>query len=150
MDYGKIENEWSVAREEAANKQEAAMLERDGFLPIGPTPEKPGDGYARRYDVSLDGKSIVVSWEIPPPPPRTISKFKLKLAIAQAGLLQQFTALLSQVEVAPGYWGDEAFADAVTLDEDNEKFKDAVKAVKQQFGMTDEEVERILAASVAD
>lgn len=125
-------------------------------LETTPAPETQ-DGYHAEaryaYDSAETPTRIVQSWEVvqdPPPPPRTISKFKLKLAIAQAGLLSQFTSLLSQVEVAPGYMGDAAFADAVTLDEDNPKFAAAVQLVKQQFGLTDEQVEAILAASIAD
>lgn len=128
----------------------------EGCLPLVYTdpPDVPaGRGYqwGARYR-RVEGERIEQFWveEEAPVVPRTISKFKLKLAIAQAGLLSDFTNLLSQVEVAPGYMGDEAFRDAVTLDDDNPKFKAAVKLVKQQFGMTDEEVERILAASVAD
>lgn len=131
-------------------------LRADNYLPLVYTapPDVPaGRGYYwnARYR-RIEDERIEQFWveEEAPVVPRTISKFKLKLAIAQAGLLSDFTTLLSQVEVAPGYMGDEAFRDAVTLDDDNPKFKAAVQLVKQQFGMTDEEVERILAASVAD
>lgn len=115
------------------------------------------DGYHAEpryaYDSEEKPTRIVQSWEVvqdPPPPPRVFSKFKLKMAIANEGFLPQFTSLISQVEVAPGYIGDEAFRDAVTLDEDNQKFKDAVRLAKTALGITDEDVERILAASVAD
>ena len=114
--------------------------------------EDPAAGTHWEARYALDGGDVVQSWvqvENPPPPPRTFSKFRLKLAIASAGFLPQFEQLLASVEVLPGYSGAAAFADAVTLDEDNEKFKDAVKAVKSQFGLTDEQVEEILAASVA-
>ena len=126
-----------------------------GYHPFDESPrpsEDPAAGthWEPRYALA-DGR-IAQSWaQVPdqPAPPRTISRFKLKLAIAQAGLLGSFTQLLSGVQVAPGYTGADAFADAVTLDEDNPKFKDAVAAAKQAFGLTDEDVERILAASVA-
>lgn len=125
-------------------------------LDTTPAPETQ-EGYHAEpryaYDNDEAPTRIVQSWEVvqdPPPPPRTISKFKLKLAIASKGFLPQFEQLLASVEVLPGYSGAAAFADAVTLDEDNEKFKDAVKAVKSQFGLTDEQVEQILSASIAD
>lgn len=121
-----------------------------------PAPETQAGYHAEKryaYDSDETPTRIVQSWEVvqdPPPPPRTISKFKLKLAIASKGFLPQFEQLLASVEVLPGYSGAAAFADAVTLDEDNEKFKDAVKSVKQQFGLTDAEVEEILSASIAE
>lgn len=125
-----------------------------GFYPLDETPmpeARDGWHYEARY--ALTCSRIVQSWvevENPPAPPRTFSKYKLKLAIADAGLLSQFEALLSSVEVRPGYSGAAAFADAVTLDEDNLKFAEAVAAVKQTFGLTDEQVEAILASSVAE
>lgn len=122
-----------------------------------PMPENPQEGYHYEqrfaYDNDEAPTAIVRSWvevENPPPGPRTFSKFKLKLAIASAGYLDEFTMMLSSVEVAPGYDGAAAFADAVTLDEDHPKFKDAVQMAKDNLGLTDEDVERILAASVAD
>ncbi len=43
----------------------------------------------------------------------------------------------------------DAFADAVNLSESNDGFKAAVQAAKTALGVTDEQVEAILAASVA-
>lgn len=154
-EYARILDDGTLEITTPDNAETLSMRVAQGFLPFDrrdmPTEILPrGQYYAPRYRID-DGRCVeywvVVQGEIHP---RTISKYKLKLAIAQAGLLQQFTALLSQVEVAPGYWGDEAFRDAVTLDEDNKKFADAVQLVKQQFGLTDAEVEQILSASVAD
>ena len=105
------------------------------------------------YDSDETPTRIVQAWDVvpdPPAPPRTISKFRLKLAIANAGFLPQFEQLLASVEVLPGYSGAAAFADAVTLDEDHPKFRDAVAAVRERFGLTAEEVEAFLAASVAE
>ena len=119
--------------------------------PQAPDDPREGYHYEQRYADGEDG--IQVSWvevEDPPPPPRTFSKFKLKLAIANAGFLAQFEQMLAQVEVLPGYSGAAAFADAITLDEDHPKFAAAVAMAKQEFGLTDEQVEAILAASVAE
>lgn len=135
-----------------------AYLNSQGWYRLAETPmpePRTGYHYERRfaYDNDEAPTAIVRSWvevEDPPPPPRTFSKFKLKLAIASAGYLDEFTTMLSSVEVAPGYMGDEAFRDAVTLDEDHPKFRDAVQMAKDNIGLTDEQVEAILAASVAD
>lgn len=123
-----------------------------GFYIHGGFPEAD---YSVAYDPVEAQREYVetnrkVEEETPDPSaPRTFSKFKLKLAIASKGYLDEFTSMLAEVEVAPGYNGAAAFADAVTLDEDHPKFKDAVKKAKDNLGLTDDDVERILAASVA-
>lgn len=125
-----------------------------GYFPlVTPVQPEPREGYHYEARYTDDGDRIVTSWveaENPPPPPRTFSKFKLKLAIANAGFLAQFEQMLAQVEVLPGYSGAAAFADAITLDEDHPKFAAAVVLAKQEFGLTDEQVEEILAESVAE
>ena len=133
------------------------LLESLGFrpmlIPIQPDPEEAGDGKHWEPRYSLDEQFIRLTWtavDDPPPPPRTFSKFRLKLALAAAGFLSQFEQMLAQVEVLPGYSGAAAFADAITLDEDHPKFAAAVALAKQEFGLTDEQVEAILAASVAE
>ena len=124
-----------------------------GYYPLVETPAPaPAEGCHVEPRYALEGGEVVKGWvqvEDPPPSPRTFSKYKMKLAIAQAGYLDEFTAMLASVEVAPGYNGAEAFRDALTLDEDHQKFKAAVKMAKDNLGLTDEDVERILAASVA-
>jgi hypothetical protein len=122
-----------------------------------PMPENPQEGYhyeARyAYDSDEAPTAIVQSWEVvqdAPPPPRVFSKLKLKGAIATAGLLPAFKELLSGMEVAPGYTAKEAFDDAVNLSEAHPKFADAIAVAKQTLPVTDEQIEAILAASVAD
>lgn len=124
-------------------------------LEATPAPETE-DGYHAEpryaYDSEETPTRVVQSWEIvqdPPSPPRTFSKYKLKMAIASAGLLEPFEQLLSSVEVLPGYSAAAAFADAVTLDEGNEKFKDAVMLAKERFDLSDEQIESILSSAVA-
>lgn len=132
----------------------AEDLLRKGFLPLHYTDkpaDEPGVVFVPWYRIA-DG-SVVQFWvstPAPPPPPRTFSKYRLKLAIADAGFLSEFTQMLESVEVKPGYSGADAFADAVTLDEDNAKFAEAVALAKTEFGLTDAQVEAILAASIAE
>lgn len=121
-----------------------------------PAPETQ-DGYHAEpryaYDSEEAPTTIVQSWEVvqdAPPPPRVFSKLKLKGAIATAGLLPAFKEMLSGMEVAPGYTAKEAFDDAVNLSEAHPKFADAVAVAKQILPVTDEQIEAILAASVAD
>ena len=137
----------------------AEELLAEGWLPLHyeerPS-EDPTRGYAwspiYRIEDAQTGRIVRQVWiQIPDPPmPRTFSKFRLKLAIANAGFLSDFEEMLGQVEVLPGYSGAAAFADAMTLDEDHPKFVAAVALAKQEFGLTDEQVEAILAASVAE
>lgn len=131
-----------------------------GYYPLieedEPSEQLAGHHYEKRYDPPNENNEIVQHWisvedpPVPVPPPRTFSKYKLKLEIAKAGLLDDFMQLLESVEVIPGYNGAEAFNDALTLDEDNDKFKDAVRFAKSELGLTDEDVERILAAAVSE
>lgn len=124
-----------------------------GWYPLVETPSPaPDEGCHVEPRYAVDGGEIVQSWaqiENPPSPPRTFSKIKLKGAIAEAGLLDEFKAMLETVEVKPGYTAAEAFADAVTLDENHPDFKDAVALAQRELGIPQELIDRILAASVA-
>ena len=133
-------------------------LNSQGWYRLEETPApEPREGYHAEpryaYDNDEAPTRIVQSWEVvqdPPPPPRVFSKLKLKGAIATAGLLPAFKELLSGMEVAPGYTAKEAFDDAVNLSEAHPKFADAITVAKQTLPVTDEQIEAILAASVAD
>ena len=165
MNYAKLISETAIDRypprharlpdgRTVSGELPADYLATLGYYPLRETPAPaPAEGCHVEPRYALDGGEVVQGWvqvENLPPPPRTISKFRLKLAIASKGFLPQFEQLLASVEVLPGYSGAAAFADAVTLDEDNQKFKEAVEEVRERFGLTAEEVEEILAASVAE
>ena len=136
------------------------LLESLGYYRLVETDmPTPPEGYHEEkryaYDDAEHPTVIVQTWaevEDPPAPPRTFSRLKLKIALAKQGLLQQFLAVLQNIELVPnsGYMASEAFGDAVTLSEGFEGFGDAVSAVKTALGVTDAQVEAILAASVAD
>jgi hypothetical protein len=115
-----------------------------------PAPE-PREGYhfeARyAYDSAEAPTRVVRSWaevQDPPPPPRSLSKRKLYRALGAAGIWE---GAKSYMEGA-GVWEDWQFA--TTLDEDDPLIVAAVAALKQSLGLTDEQVEAILAASVAE
>lgn len=119
-----------------------------GFLPFDETPApEPREGYHEeaRYAVA-DGR-IVQSWvevQDPPPPPRVFSKRKLYRALSAADVWAPAKAYMEQA----GVWEDWEYA--TTLDEDDPLLVAAVNALKTQLGLTDEQVEAILAASVAE
>ena len=115
-----------------------------------PAPE-PREGYhfeARyAYDSAEAPTRVVRSWaevQDPPPPPRSLSKRKLYRALGAAGIWE---GAKSYMEGA-GCWEDWQYA--TTLDEDDPLIVAAVAALKQSLGLTDEQVEAILAASVAE
>lgn len=115
-----------------------------------PAPE-PREGYhfeARyAYDSAEAPTRVVRSWaEVadPPPPPRSLSKRRLYRALSAAGIWEPVKAYMESV----GAWTD--FDLATTLDEDDPLIVAAVAALKAQLGLTDEQVEAILTASVAE
>lgn len=115
-----------------------------------PAPE-PREGYhfeARyAYDSAEAPTRVLRSWaevQDPPPPPRSLSKRKLYRALGAAGIWE---GAKSYMEGA-GCWEDWQYA--TTLDEDDPLIVSAVAALKQSLGLTDEQVEAILAASVAE
>ena len=117
-----------------------------GFLPYdaAPMPEPPAGYHAEaRYAVE-DGR-VKQSWvevQDPPPPPRSLSKRKLYIALKAQGI---WAAVKSYMEAA-GCWED--FSLATTLDEDDPLIVAAIAALKVDLGLTDEQVAAIIDASV--
>lgn len=115
------------------------------FRPVMPDDPREGYHYEQRFRDETDG--IYVDWtevENPPPPPRVFSKRKLYRALSAA---EVWTAAKAYMEGA-GCWEDWEYA--TTLDEDDPLLVASVAALKTQLGLTDEQVEAILAASVAE
>ena len=115
-----------------------------------PAPE-PREGYhfeARyAYDSAEAPTRVVRSWaEVQdPPPPRSLSKVMLMRALKARSLWLPVKAFIEASEDYADEW-----ALSTTLDEDNALIVSAVAALKQSLGLTDEQVEAILAASVAE
>jgi hypothetical protein len=162
MTYARLINETKID----TNAPRSAVI--DGSTVCGQLPEdylnsigwyrldelpgpNPRDGYHLEpryaYDDAENPTKIEQAWvevEDPPAPPRSLSKRKLYRALGAAGIWE---GAKSYMESA-GVWEDWQFA--TTLDEDDPLIVAAVAALKQSLGITDEQVEAILAASVAE
>lgn len=120
-------------------------------LETTPAPETQ-DGYHAEpryaYDNDEAPTRIVQSWvevENPPPPPRSLSKVKLMRALKARSLWLPVKAFIEASEDYADEWSL-----STTLDEDDPLLVAAVAALKTELGLTDEQVEAILAASVAE
>jgi hypothetical protein len=116
-----------------------------------PAPE-PREGYhfepRYAYDSAEAPTRVVRSWaevQNPPPPPRSLSKVKLMRALKARSLWLPVKAFIEASEDYADEW-----ALSTTLDEDNALIVSAIAALKQSLGLTDEQVETILSASVAE
>ena len=125
-----------------------------GFYPLTqtPMPENPQEGYHAEaryaYDNDEAPTRIVQSWvevENSPPPPRSLSKVRLMRALKAREL---WLPVKSFIQASDDY--SDEWELSTTLDEDNELIVSAIAALKAQLGLTDEQVEAILAASVAE
>jgi hypothetical protein len=96
------------------------------------------------YDLS-DGKWVKL-WkveELPPPPPRVFSKFKVVRLLTEMGIWLKVRDYI----VAKGLY--DLFLAAQDFKEDDEFFIKGLTELKAKFGMSDEEVEAILKEGVA-
>ena len=95
--------------------------------------------------------AIVASYEFEdaPKPVRIFSKLKLYGALTQAGLWDQFESWLKTQKIN-GINAYTAFSLAQDLNDSNELFNDVVDQVKTALGVSDETVEMILEASIAE
>lgn len=133
-----------------------SYLNSQGWYRLEQTPAPDTqDGYHAEpryaYDSDETPTRIVQSWEVvqdPPPPPRSLSKVKLMRALKAQKPQELWSAVKAYLQSSDDMWDEWELS--TTLDEDHELVKNAVKTLKQNLGMTDEQVEAILAASVAD
>lgn len=110
-------------------------------------PPKCDEGYHAVFDKYelKDGKWVKL-WkveELPPPPPRTFSKFKVVRALTEMGIWLKVRDYI----VANGLY--DLFLAAQDFKEDDEFFVKGLTELKAKFGMSDEEVEAILKEGVA-
>ena len=123
-----------------------------GFFPLDESPAPtPKDGYHAEsryaYDDAENPSRILQTWvevENPPPPPRSLSKRRLYDALNSLGLWNQTQEYMETT----GSWM--VFTLATTLDEDDPLIVQAIAALKVSLGLTDEQVESIISASVAE
>ena len=66
------------------------------------------------------------------------------MAVAKLGLIDQFDALLNNIELAPGYTAHRAFERANDISEDFPGFWEYVEQLRQALGLTMEQVNAIL------
>ena len=86
--------------------------------------------------------AVPFKYELPPPPPRTFSKYRLVAALMQAQVWPQVKAWIESV---PGAY--DLYLAAEDISEDEPLLAQGIAAVKQLLGWTDEQVEAVLAAS---
>ena len=79
--------------------------------------------------------------DIPAPPPRTFSKLRIVAALIDAGVWAQAKELIEQAGLYDLFLAAQDFA------EDNEFFEYGRSALQTELGMTDEQVDAILAAA---
>ena len=107
------------------------------------------------YDVAydpVDAHRKYTETDIPvddPPPPepgfRELSRVKLYRKFRSLGIWEQVKAWMQSQE---GVW--EEWEYSTTLDENNELVVDAKAALRDNFGLTDDEIEGIVSESVAE
>ena len=90
---------------------------------------RDGETWRRVYEVR----------ELPPPPPRTFSKYKLVGALLQAGVWPQVKEWLLAQEGAY-----DLYLAAEDISEDEPLLAQGIAAVKELLGWTDEQVEEVL------
>ena len=95
---------------------------------------------AIRYVIGNDGKIIAIDDK----GRRKLSKLKLYAALKNAGVWAQVKAYLE----ANDLW--DAFLLAQIVDEQNGDFQAGLKTLQESLGLTDDQVEEILSACVAD
>ena len=116
-----------------------------GYLPVVEEEMNPPEGLepAYREYVEEDGK-IVHRWKyrVPVKIPRVFSKLRAVEALTELGVWNEVRAWIEEQGLYDLYLA------AVEFSEDDERFVAGVSALKSKLGLTDEQVESILARCV--
>ena len=133
----------------AALNEERAKQGLQPYLPV--VDERPTTD-AAHYAVATGWTREGETWrrvyevrELPPPPPRTFSKYKLVGALMQAQVWPQVKVWIESV---PGAY--DLYLAAEDISEDEPLLAQGIAAVKELLGWTDDQVEAVLAASVKE
>ena len=130
-----------------ANPKEPHLLAA-GYYPVPDniTPPTPPEGKVVREV----GWAVVEGYAVPqygfvdapPPPPRTFSKYRLVSALMAENL---WTGVKAWIEATPGAY--DLYLAAEDISEDEPLLAQGIAALKSELGITDEQVESILAAA---
>lgn len=125
---------------------------KQGLPPYLPAVDKRPSTDAAHYAVATGWARDGETWrrvyevrELPPPPPRTFSKYKLVGALMQA---QVWPQVKEWIESIPGAY--DLYLAAEDISEDEPLLAQGISAVKELLSWTDEQVEEVLAASVKE
>ena len=131
----------------AALNEERAKKGLPPYLPV--VDERPSTD-AAHYAVAIGWTRNGETWrrvyevrELPPPPPRTFSKYKLVGALMQT---QVWPQVKEWIESVPGAY--DLYLAAEDISEDEPLLAQGIAAVKELLSWTDEQVEAVLAASI--
>ncbi len=117
-----------------------------GFYRKAITPPSPPDGkVVGRVTYAVADNAVVAEYEYvdaPPPPPRTFSKYRLVSALMAANL---WTGVKAWIESTKGAY--DLYLAAEDISEDEPLLAQGIAALKSELGITDEQVESILAAA---
>lgn len=128
----------------------------EGYYPIEDVRPSPSDGehnIAVDYWVERDGKCVCVYKEVPiVKPPREFSVYHITRALKTFKFnvggeeIVAWPLVLSYIKENDLY---EEYVSALTFDEDNPLFIAGVAKFKEQFNLTDEQIEQVLSSCVA-
>jgi len=131
----------------AALNEERAKSGLPSYLPlVDERPSTDAAHYAVATGWTRDGETwrrVYEVREVPPPPPRTFSKYKLVGALMQAQVWPQVKEWLLAQEGAY-----DLYLAAEDISEDEPLLAQGIAAVKELLSWTDEQVGAVLAASV--
>ena len=122
---------------------------KQGLLPYLPVVDERPSTDEAHYTVATGWTRDGETWrrvyevrELPPPPPRTFSKYRLVSALMLAEVWPQ---VKEWIESVPDAY--DLYLAAEDISEDEPLLAQGIAAVKQLLGWTDEQVEAVLAAS---